>query len=361
MYHTDDHHHQNNNSNNQEEDNQEDDNQYSRMSKMSTESKPQSHWDVLAAAAEQGGQSGIQKSMIERAHKFTAMAAKIKVNYPNIAIPVDISLPSFTNLSHPNRQHIAGHLRSHKEVVENAISRVDTQPPRRALHWSVSKTVQRLRDPLPSLQIPNTLKNHMATSTLDHIKRQHHFHDELIGKVKSRVDTHHSLHHVKVHMEKQVQRKKHLEVAKVQSLLRAQRKRRVTGGGAGTNRGWMLKSEQKSPVVLKSRGAKRRPLKRDPRMMEEPYIGGLNHLAKINGLFSWPTGGGENGDEAGFHIAALDITRGALMEHGLEGSEQSRAGSSQQASSRESRDHFPQTNRDLEEDLPTPGYRPMSR
>ena len=366
--HHHDHHRDHQNNNDDEE------GVHSRMSKLSDEStQSKSHWDVLQAAILRGGHSGIQKAMIQRAHKFTAMASKIHFNYPDIAIPVDTSLPSFTNLSHPNRQHIAGHLRSHKEIVENAISRVDSQPPQRALHWTVSKTVQRLRDPLPSLQIPNTLKNHMATSTLDHIKRQHHFHDELIGNVKSRVDTHHSLHHVKAHMEKQVRRKKHNEIAKVQSLLRAQRKRRVTGGGgAGTNRGWMLESEKESPLMIKSRGGKRRPLKRDPRMMEEPYIGGLNYLAKMNGLFSWPTseGGGPNGGGSvpGFHIAALDMRR--ATDNGLGGggesdsghsSERSRAASSQQASSRESRDHFPQTNRDLEEDLPTPGYRPMSR
>ena len=75
--------------------------------------------------------------------------------------------------------------------------------------------------------------------------------------------------------------------AAYRSKLRAQRKRRVTGtNGAGSNRGWMLKSEAERPLALPSRRGKR-----DPRMMEEPFIGGLNHLARMNGLFHWPSKG----------------------------------------------------------------------
>ena len=275
----------------------------SRMSKRSDsivsmpDKPPASHWDILNAAIEKGGTNKVQVELIQRAQKFTHMAEPLEFDYPQVNIPIDLLLPSFTNLSHPNRQHIRGHLNSHKEIVENAVSRIDTQPPK-ALHWCVRKTVQRLRDPLPSLAIPNTLKNHMASSTLDHIKRQHHFHDDLIGKVKARVDTHHTRHHVRSHMKRERMRKKVGHAAAYRSQLRAERKRRVTGTGAGSNRGWMLKSEQQRPMQLKSRGA----AKRDPRMMEEPFIGGLNHLARMNGLFHWPT----KGSGQTMHIATLN-------------------------------------------------------
>tara|TARA_B110000208_G_C11695227_1_gene403824 strand:+ start:235 stop:1191 length:957 start_codon:yes stop_codon:yes gene_type:complete len=317
-------------------------------------SQPKSHWDILKQHIEKGGHTKLQAQMIQRARRFTALAEPIEVDYPQVDIPVDTSLPSFTGLSHPNRQHIAGHLRSHKDLVENAVSRVDTQPPK-ALHWSVRKTVQRLRDPLPSLSIPNTLKNHMASTTLDHIKRQHHFHDDLINRVKSRINTHHTLHHVKVHMKKQRRRKKGIDQAKYQSQLRAQRKRRVTGTGAGTNRGWMLKSEKDRPMQLPSRRGKR-----DPRMMEEPFIGGLNHLARMNGLFHWPT----KGSGVSVHIATLDVNETPHDEEVDEGDEEdssvvSSSTCSREASSRESRDHFPGPHElEVEDHFP---YRPISR
>jgi hypothetical protein len=258
---------------------------FSNDSLASSVGNPKSHWDVLRAHIEKGGHTKLQARLIHRAQTFTAMAEPVEFNYPQIDIQIDFLLPAFKNLSHPNRQHVAGHLKSHKEIVENAVSRLDTQPPK-ALHWAVRKTVQRLRDPLPSLNIPNTLKNHMGTSTLDHIKRQHHFHDELIRKVTNRVDTHHSRHHVKSHMKRERRRKKLGSEAAFKSQLRAERKRRVTGKGAGSNRGWMLKSEINRPLKLPSRRGKR-----DPRMMEEPFIGGLHHLARMNGLFHWPSKG----------------------------------------------------------------------
>ena len=37
-------------------------------------------------------------------------------------------------------------------------------------------------------------------------------------------------------------------------------------------------------------------------MMEQPFIGGLNHLARMNGLFHWPS----KGSREKIHIAELE-------------------------------------------------------
>ena len=123
----------------------------------------------------------------------------------------------------------------------------------------------------------------------------------------------------------------------------------MTGTGTGTNRGWMLKSEKDRPMLLPSRRGKR-----DPRMMEQPFIGGLNHLARMNGLFHWPS----KGSREKIHIAELEeFEESDDMEEYDDDDDDSSftSGTSREASSRESRDHFPV---DDETNFP---YRPISR
>ena len=85
---------------------------------------------------------------------------------------------------------ISRHGSAHKQLIEGASHRVDNTPPERAVKWWAGRMEQRMKDPLPSLDLPLALKQHMSRNALLNIQRSNKVHHERMKKIVSLTHTH---------------------------------------------------------------------------------------------------------------------------------------------------------------------------
>lgn len=224
-----------------------------------------------------------RRRLQRRYRQLAHLNSPVRVAHSTPDVPVDLSLPDFRRLGHPIRDGIARGMQSHKDLVENAAKRVNTQPPV-GMSDLMKRTVDRMRDPLPSLEIALAVKNHHTRAHLDHIQRHHRYHDLLINEARSQISTRHTEHFVKSHLKRERRRKRRDERRLRESRAQLQLLRLEDKGG---RLGRIMTSEGRKP-------RRRRRLRRPRRPHLEPAP--IARLASINRVFQRRP----NSREAGF-------------------------------------------------------------
>ena len=138
---------------------------YSRGSLL----KPSSKWAVVKSTMIAMARPKSLEHFIERqtarADAFAEAMKPIEVVHAHKSIKVETpSRSAERRKCTATRIALDHNAVQHKKLVENATTRVDTQPPALRLQWSMAHSQKRLDDELrrfPDLPLPRALKNHM--------------------------------------------------------------------------------------------------------------------------------------------------------------------------------------------------------